>query len=183
MPRSLRVAVAVLLPLLAAAGCQAPRAAAPSADYAVAEGYDARRPADIAVLAPGGRLPPAAAEALREALRRRLLALRYAPVRLKEIDRAPAEFRPGGKNAVLEVVVVRWDDAALYGLGELGFTGEVRLHAAGSTEVLYRGSLRDAVVDARREAHSMEDRDACVRAAAEEAAERLLAKLPVKGDG
>src|SRR5262245_18606411 len=132
MPRSLpaAAALALLLPLLA--GCRAPaRAPAPSSHYRVAQGSAARRPADVGVAAPEGVAPPEAAAALREAIRRRLLGLRYATVRFKEIDRAPATFRPGGANAVLVVAVTRWDDAALYGTGDLGFSGEVRLHAAG----------------------------------------------------
>ncbi len=179
----MRRTLVLTLAALAAAACGTPRAPQPLTQYRLAEAFDARRPADVAVLPVVGTLPPGTAEVLREAVRRRLLGLRYAPVRFQEVAARPAEFRPGGANAVLEVSVSRWDDAALYGTGSLGFSGEVRLYGAGSAEPLYRATLRDVTVDARTEAHAMEDRPDSLRRAAEEAAGMLLSGLPAKGDG
>lgn len=168
---------------LLAAACAAPRAPQAFTDFRLADGFAARRPADVAILPVGGALPADAAEALREALRARLLALRYAPVRFQEVAARPGDFRPGGPNAVIEVSVSRWDDAALYGTGTLRLSAEAILTGAGSAEPLYRGTLRDVAVDARVEAHAMEDRPESLRRAAEEAAGLLLSGLPAKGDG
>jgi hypothetical protein len=135
------------------------------------------------VLPIAGDFDPEAAAALREALRERLLELRYAPVRVREVDQDVNEFRPGGANAVLEVSVRRWDDSGLYGDGTLRFSAQARLFAAGSTEVLYRAEIDDVPVRASTVAHRLEDRPVTVAQAAAEAAGVLLASLPVKGDG
>jgi len=168
---------------LLAAGCAGPRGADAPPEYRVAEGFAARRPADIAVLPVAGTLPEGAADDLREAVRSRLIGRRYAPVRFKEIADRPGDFAPGGPNAVLLVEVERWDDAALYGTGTLRLTGSLTLYGPGSTEPLYRAALRDAPVPARFVAHRMEDRRRSIGLAAAEAAEILLAHLPLKGDG
>lgn len=179
---------AALAAAAAAAGCAGDLRYPGSADYQVATGFDARRPADVAVLPVAGgdgagELPPATVEALREALRNRLLELRYAPIRLKEVDAKAAEFRPGGANPVLEIRITRWDDSGLFGDGTIRFSGEVRLFAGGSTEVLYRGTVQDVPVRASYVAHSMDDRPTTLAQACKEAAERLLGGLPAKGDG
>lgn len=174
---------AFLLAAGAVAGCAGDLQYPGSADYQVAAGFDARRPADVAVLPVAGDLPPATVEALREALRARLLELRYVPFRLKEVDARPAEYRPGGANPVLEIKITRWDDSGLFGDGTVRFSGDVRLFAAGSTEVLYRGSVKDVPVRASFVAHSMEDRPTTLAQACKEAAEQLLGGLPAKGDG
>lgn len=167
----------------AAAGCAGTLKNPGMVDYQVAAGFDARRPADVGVLPVAGDLAAGTALALREAIRARLRELRYAPVRLKAVDEDIASFRPGGPNAVLDVKVTRWDDAALFGDGTLRASVEVRLFGAGSTEILYRGTLDDVPVRASFVARSMEDRPATVDQACAELAGRLLEKLPVKGDG
>ena len=172
-----------LLPAALLAGCVTRHPVPPVTDYLLAEGFGARRPADVAVLPVEGNLPPETAEALREALRRGLLERRFAPVRSKEVGARPGEFRPGGANAVMTVSVETWGDADLYGAGTVKFSGEVRLFLAGSPEPVYRATLRDVVVSARMTAHSMEDRPRTVARAAEETVVLLLARLPVKGDG
>ena len=167
----------------AAAGCAGTLAYPGTADYRKAQGYDARRPVDVAVLAPSGSLPEGAGEALREGLRDRLRALRYAPVRSRAVDEAPGDFRPGGANAVLEVIVTKWDMGAIWGDGTLRASAEVRLYGSGSTEVLYRAILTDVVVRASFVARNMDDRPRTIGQAAAELAERLLEQLPAKGDG
>jgi hypothetical protein len=167
----------------AASGCTGTLTYPGSVEYRVAPGYDARRPADVAVLPVVGSLPEETATLLREALGRRLLELRYAPVRLKEVDAHVADYKPGGKNAVLEIRVTAWDDAGLFGDGTLRFSAEVRLFAAGSPEVLYAGRVENVSVQSSLVATSMDDRPTTVRQACDEAAGRLLEKLPVKGDG
>jgi hypothetical protein len=174
---------AALAAAAAAAGCAGDLRYPGSADYQVATGFDARRPADVAVLPVAGDLPPATVEALREALRDRLLELRYAPFRLKEVDAKPSDYRPGGANPVLEIRITKWDDTGLFGDGTVRFSGEVRLFAGGSTEVLYRGTVQDVPVRASFVAHSMDDRATTLAQACKEAAERLLGGLPAKGDG
>ena len=173
----------LVLAALAAAGCAGTLQYPGNAEYVLAKGYDARRPADVAVLPVAGDLPADAAEALREALRRKLLEMRYATVRLREVDAAPDKFRPGGENAVLEISVKQWDDAALYGNGGVRFTAEARLFGPGSLEVLYRGTVTDRPVRASDVATSMEDRPTTLAQAAAEAAGEVLGGLPVKGDG
>jgi hypothetical protein len=172
----------LLLVLAAAAGCAGTLDYPGSSQYKVADGFAGRRPADVAVLVPAGDLPDGVADALREALQSRLLELRYAPVRSKAMDLAPADFRPGGPNAVLEVVVTKWDDGAMWGDGTLRASAEARLYGAGSKDVLYRAALQDVRVQASFVAHSMEDRPTTVGQAAGELAGVLLARLPAKGD-
>ena len=184
--RSLALTLTLALALAAAgaaSGCAGTLTYSGDADYQVASGFDARRPADIAVLPVTGNLPPETSAQLREALRGRLLELHYAPVRLKEVDARPADFRPGGPNAVMEVRVTRWDDGGLFGDGTLVLSAEVRLFAAGSTEVLYKGTLEKVPVRASFVAKSMEERPTTVSQACAEAASRLLDTLPAKGDG
>ena len=178
---SRRIAAALSL-LVLAAGCASLPAADPVEEYRVAEGFASHRPADVAVLAVEGDLPKETAALLREALRRHLLDLRYAPVRVKEVDGRPSEFRPGGANAVLAVTISRWDDAALHGAGTVLLAAEVRLCGPGSADPLYSARLKDVRVDARRTSRTMEDRARAVEAAADEAAGILLAGLPPKGD-
>ncbi len=180
--RSLALAAA-LTAAIAASGCAGTLHYTGTADYQVAPGFDAHRPADVAVLPVAGDLPPATVEALREALRARLLELRYAPVRLKEVDAVPADFRPGGANAVMEIRVTKWDDSGLFGDGTIRVSAEVRLFAGGSTEVLYKGTIRDVPVQASFVARNMDDRPTTLAQACAEAAGRLLANLPEKGDG
>ena len=174
---------AVLAAAAAAAGCAGTLQYPGSTDYEVAAGFDARRPPDVAVLPVAGTLPPATVEALREGLRARLLELRYAPLKLREVDLKPADFRPGGPNAVLEIRITKWEDGGLFGDGTVRFSGEVRLFAAGSTEVLFRGTVKDVPVRASFVARSMEDRPQTLSQACKEAADRLLGGLPAKGDG
>ncbi len=176
------------LPLLvalsaAAAGCAGTLQYPGSSEYRTAQGYDARRPADVAVLPASGDLPGGTGEAIREALRARLRGLRYAPVRGRTVDESPAEFRPGGANAVLEVVIRKWDEGSLWGDGTVRASAEVRLYGPGSTEVLYRAILEDVPVRASFVAREMDDRPRTVVQVAAELAERLLERLPVKGDG
>jgi len=179
-PSRLLVAVAAAI---AAAGCQGPLHYTGTEHYSVVQGFETRRPPDVAVLAVSGQLPEEAATALREALRARLLDLKYAPVRLQEVDRRPGDYRPGGSNAVLEVNVSKWDDFGLYGDGTVVLTAEVRLFGGGSMDVLYRGRLEDVPVQASFVASTVEDRPTTLSQAATEAAGRLLHRLPVKGDG
>ncbi len=178
---------AALAAALAASGCAGTLRYTGTADYQVAAGYDARRPPDVAVLPIAGPVagdfPPTTVEALREALRDRLKELRYAPVKLAAVDARPAEFRPGGGNAVMEVRVTKWDDSGLFGDGTIRVTAEVRLFAAGSTEVLYRGTIKDVPVQASFVARNMEDRPTTLGQACAEAAGKLLGGLPAKGDG
>jgi len=151
-------------------------------DFTLDPGFDKRRPAEVAVLPASGTVSEDAATALREGLRSRLLDLHYAPVRLGEVDRALADFKPGGASAVMEIHVDRWDDANLFGDGTVRFTAEVRLFGAGSRDVLYRARLTDVPAQASFVARTMEDRPKTLGQAAAEAAERLLEKLPVKSD-
>lgn len=167
----------------AASGCAGTLTYPGETRYQVASGFDARRPFDVAVLPVAGDLAPETSVQLREALRLRLKDLNYAPVRLKEVDGASGDFRPGGKNAVLEVRVTKWEDAGLFGDGTVLVSAQVRLFAAGSTEVLYLGSVEKVAVRASFVASSMEDRPTTVSQACAEAAAALLAGLPVKGDG
>ncbi len=167
----------------AASGCTGTLTYPGNYEYQVAKGFDARRPAEVAVLPVSGSLDPATAVHLREGLRARLLELRYAPVRLKEIDSRIADYGPGGPHAVLEVRVTEWEDGGLFGDGSLRFSAEVRLFAAGSTEVLFRGAVEQVTVRASAVAKSIEDRPTTVAQACAEAAFQLLEKLPVKGDG
>ena len=177
------VAAAALAVSLASAGCAGSLQYPGNEDFSLAKGYETKRPADVCVLAVSGNLPGESGNALREALRARLLELRYAPVRLEEIDRKPGDYRPGGKNAVLEINVTKWDDAELYGNGNLRVTGEVRLFGGGSLDVLYRGKLENVPVQASFVARTMEGRKTTLDQAAAEAAMRFLNGLPVKGDG
>ena len=167
----------------AATGCTGTLTYPGNTTYTVAPGYDAHRPAEVAVLPISGSLSPEAAVQLREGLRARLLELRYAPVRLKEVDSHLADYKPGGPNAVLEIRVTQWDDGGLFGDGSLHFSAEVRLFAAGSSEVLFRGTVDQVTVRASSVAKSMEDRPTTVSQACAEAASRLLDTLPAKGDG
>ncbi|SRR5258706_2979515 len=180
--RSLALAGA-LSAALAAQGCAGNLKYNGTTDYVVATGFAARRPADVAVLPVAGTLSPTAVESLREALRARLRELHYAPVRLKVVDAQPADFKPGGANAVMEVRVTKWDDAGLFGDGTIRVSAEVRLFSAGSTEVLYRGTIKDVPVQASFVAATMEDRPTTLAQACAEAAGRLLESLPAKGDG
>jgi hypothetical protein len=178
------IALTVTLTLaLATAGCTGTLSYPGSADFQVIPGYDSRRPAEVAVLPAVGNLGPEANTALREALRARLLELRYAPVRLKEVDSHMADYRPGGKNAVLEVRITKWDDGGLFGDGSVLFSGEIRLVGAGSTEVLFTGKLDKIAVRASDVARSMDERPHTLAQVCAEAAARLLEGLPVKGDG
>ena len=175
-------ASAALAFALASAGCAELRYPG-NESFSLAQGYETKRPADVCVLAVSGDVAGESGGALREALRARLLELRYAPVRLDEIDRRPGEYRPGGPNAVLEINVTKWDDAELYGNGNLRVSGEVRLFGGGSLDVLYRGKLEDVPVQASFVARTMEGRKTTLDQAAAEAAMRFLHGLPVKGDG
>jgi hypothetical protein len=176
--------LAVLLAAAAVApGCQGTLTYPGSADFQVAPGYEARRPHDMAVLPVVGNLETPTAQALREALRDRLRELRYAPVRLREVDSSLEKFRPGGENSVMEVLVTGWDDASLFGDGVLRLTAEVRVYRAGSTEVLYRGSVKGMECRASFVARTMDDRPTTIAQVCAEAASRLLEKLPAKGDG
>jgi uncharacterized protein YbjQ (UPF0145 family) len=180
----MRTLAAVLVAAGLAAGCAGRMTYPGSVDHVVAPGFDARRPADVSVLpVAGGALDGDTAAVLREALRGRLRELKYAPVRLDAIDRAPAEFRPGGANAVLEIKVDAWDADALYGDGSLRFTAEVRLFGPGSLDVLYRGTVKGVTVRASQVARSMDDRPMTLEQACAEAASVLLEGLPVKSDG
>jgi hypothetical protein len=94
-----------------------------------------------------------------------------------------ADFKPGGANAVLEVRITKWDDGGLFGDGSVLFSADVRLVGAGSTEILFQGTLDKITVRASSVAKTMEERPTTVTQACSEAASRLLEKLPVKGDG
>lgn len=183
MTRAWRALLLALILPAAASGCASPGPDPARADYRLAEGFASRRPADVAVLPVSGALPGTAAGALRASLREGLLGRRFAPLRDREVDADPKAFRPGGPTAVLALTVDRWDDAALYGAGIVRFSGTLRLHAAGSPDVLYEARLVDVKVDAGYLSKTMEDRALSVTRAAADAADRLLAKLPVKGDG
>jgi hypothetical protein len=167
----------------AACGCTSTLTYPGNSEFQIAPGYDAKRPAEVAVVPIVGDLEPETAVRLREGLRARLLELRYAPVRLKEVDAHAADYRPGGANAVLEVRVTKWDDGGLFGDGSVLFSAEVRLVAAGSTEILFHGTVDKITVRASDVAKSMEDRPTTVSQACAEAAWKILEKLPVKGDG
>jgi hypothetical protein len=180
----MRSLAAVLVAAGLAAGCAGNMTYPGSVDHVVAQGYDARRPADVSVLPVAGTLlPPETAALLREGLRARLRDLKYAPVRLDAVDRAPAEFRPGGANAVLEIKVDVWEDGALYGDGSLRFSAEVRLFGAGSLDVLFRATVKGVTVRASQVARSMDERPMTLEQACAEAASVLLENLPVKSDG
>jgi hypothetical protein len=172
-----------LLPAaLLLAGCAGTLEYPGTTDFTVDPAFAKRRPAEVSVLPAAGNLSEDAAAALREAVRARLLDLHYAPVRLKEIDRAPQDYKPGGAHPVLEILVEKWDDAGLFGDGTVRVTGEVRLFGAASRDVLYRGRLSDVPVQASFVARTMEERGRTLEQAATEAAERFLEKLPLKGD-
>ena len=181
--RALLRVVPLLLGAVAAAGCQSPLRDPGTEEFRLAPGFESRRPSDVAVLPVAGTLPEGRADALREALRDRLRDLRYAPVRSRTVDQTPKEFRPGGPNAVLEVVVTRWDEAGMWGNGSLHASAEVRLYGAGSAEPLYRAVLASVTVRASFVARTMDDRPRTYGQAAEELAEALLKGLPTKGDG
>jgi len=149
----------------------------------VAEGYAARRPAEVAVVEVTGSLPRNAAAAIRERLRTGLLDRRYAPLRDRAVDGDREAFRPGGATAVLVVTVDLWDDTALHGAGRVWFGATARLHAAGTGEVLYEARISDFGVDAGYLSRTREDRPRALEGAASEAADLLLRGLPVKGDG
>jgi hypothetical protein len=168
---------------VAAAGCESTLTYPGTADYQVAPGFESRRPDDMAVLPVVGEIELATAQSLREALRKRLHDLRYAAVKLREVDSRLDEFRPGLGNSVMEVIVTKWDEATLYGDGTLRVSAEVRVYRAGSTEVLYRAVVSNMVVRASFVARTMEDRPMTVSQVCAEAAGRLLEKLPPKGDG
>ena len=176
-------AAAVLAAPLLVAGCSGTLRYPGTESFTLAKGYEGKRPVDVCVLAVSGDLSAEGGAALREGLRARLLELKYAPVRLDEVDRKPGEYRPGGKNAVLEINVTKWDDASLYGDGTLRVSGEVRLFGAGSLDVLYHGKLEDVPVQASFVARTTESRPTTLNQAAAEAALRFLHELPVKGDG
>ena len=177
------VAAVVVAAPLAFSGCSGTLRYPGTETFTLAQGYDGKRPADVCVLAVSGSISAEAGAALREGLRERLLELKYAPVRLDEVDRKPADYRPGGKNSVLEINVTKWDDASLYGDGTLRVSGEVRLFGGGSLDVLYHGKLEDVPVQASFVARTTESRPTTLNQAAAEAALRFLHGLPVKGDG
>ncbi len=168
---------------LSLAGCQTTPPLPGETRHTLAEGYEGRRPADVAVLAATGEIPADMGRALRDGLRALLLERRYAPVRAEAVDRDVRAFRPGGENAVMEVRVTRWDASRLGADGTVLVSAELRLYGAGSAEPLYRASLRDVVVAAGRVPTSMEERPPAAAAAAAELAGILLAGLPAKGDG
>jgi len=172
-----------LLPAaLLLAGCAGTLEYPGSTEFTVDPGFAKRRPAEVSVLPVAGTIGEDAAEALRAAVRARLLDLHYAPVRLTEVDRAPQDYKPGGANPVIEVLVEKWDDSALFGSGTIRVSGEVRLFGSGSRDVLYRGRLTDVPVQASFVARSVDERGRTLEQAAAEAAERFLEKLPLKGD-
>ena len=181
--RGLAPSLALALAAAGAAGCAGTLRYPGTSNYEVSMDFDGRRPADVAVLPIAGEVDPEHAAALREALRERPLELRYAPVQVREVDASVNDFRPGGANAVLEVNVTGWDSSGLYGDGTLKATAQVRLFAAGSTDVLYRGEMKDVAVKAADVAHRLEDRPTTIFQAASEVAAKLLDKLPAKGDG
>jgi len=180
--------IRIALPLFLASallggGCAAPSSPPGSTDYRLAEDFDGRRPADVGVKAVEGVAPSRVASGVREELRERLLSRRFAPVRSAEVDRRPGDYRPGGSQAVLVVTVTTWDAERLWGDGSVRVTADARLHEAGTGALLYHAHIKDVTLRAPAPARSIEERPGVFDALASLLADRLLERLPVKGDG
>jgi len=165
------------------AGCATPAPDPGREEYRLADDYDARRPADVAVPSIAGSIPLGPSRALRAALREELLKRRYAPVRNQEVDRRPEEYAPGSANSVLQVRVTLWDEGRVNADGSVRVTAEARLFVPGGLEVLYIARLSEVVVVGPATAAATGNRERTLARAAAHLATRLLERLPPKGDG
>ncbi|MHC4820731.1 MAG: hypothetical protein ACYTDX_03305 [Planctomycetota bacterium] len=180
--RALVACFAVMLAAFAS-GCASSPSDPGREDFRLVADFDARRPVDIAVFPVDGPLPLAAARAMREDLRAGLLRRRYAPIRSQEVDRRPDEYRAGGDHAVLQVIVTSWNERRVHADGTVRASAEARLFAPGGMEVLYIAVLENVVVSGPARAAITGSRERTLSGAAGHLADRLLERLPSKGDG
>ncbi len=181
VPRPHVLSLALLLGVGAPlAGCASAAPVAPEQDYRIADGFASRRPADVAVIAVAGGASAEVGALVREASRAALLSRDYAPVRSAEVDRDPGAFRPGGPNAILEIRVLAWDEAALFAAGTVRADAEARLTGPGSADVLYVVRLGAYQARATSRPVVTEEVPLARRQAAADLARKLLERLPAK---